>query len=116
MKQIVLNVNTDTNGAGSKKGSAIPAGLLYGIRLVDGSFADGVDVTLTAEEDGFSYLLYTGTNFNTDQMVCPRVPEVDTNGVALGSSALPIIAGEPKAVIAQGGSEKSGSFILYILD
>lgn len=56
-------------------------------------------------------------NFNTDQMVYPRVAcALNTDGTALTVYDMPLAAGDLKAVIAQGGNAKSGSVIVFLLD
>jgi hypothetical protein len=84
------------------------------VQLVDGTFDDGVDVTLTFEQDQISIPVLTKANFNTDQVVYPRVLTAQAeDGVALTERIPPLAIGYPKVVIAQGGNAKTGSFIFY---
>lgn len=121
MKKIVLNVTTDSGGNGSSDTATIAVssvlGLLYAVQLVDGAFDNGVDITITAEQGDLSIPLLVKANFDTDQMVYPRVLEaLNTDGSALTTHAMPLVSGKPKAVVAQGGNVKDGSFILYIIE
>lgn len=111
-----LAVTTDASGDGSAIDKAAN-GALYAVQLVDGDFADGVDVTITCEQGDLSIPVLVSANFNTDQMVYPRAAQsLNTDASALTSHALPVIFGSPKAVVAQGGNVKSGTFILYIVE
>jgi len=118
MRMYTLPVTTDTAGAGTSALEAVPGGgTLYAVQLIDGDFADGVDITLTAEIDGLSIPLLTKADFNTDQIVYPRVLQaLNTDGTALTTHCEPLVMGRVKAVVAQGGSVKSGSFRLFVRD
>lgn len=111
-----INITTATNGTFTGYGD--PAvGFLYAIQLVDGDLADGVDVTITAEEADISIPLYAKTDFNSDMMVYPRALEVAVTDGADGSArVMPVVFGRPKVVVAQGGETKSGAVILYIVE
>jgi|SRR3990172_1282556 len=116
MRDVRLDIITLADGTGSATGSGF-SGLLYAAQLIDNTFDDGVDITVTAEQGDLSIPLLTQANFNSDQMVYPRVAEaLNTDGSALATYTLPVVIGRPKAVIAQGGNVKSGSIILYIVD
>lgn len=116
MKTIRLDVTTASDGSGTSSLVAVPGGgLLYAVQCVDGDFADGVDLTLTAEQGELSIALLTVANFNTDIIYYPRVLEnLNTDGSALTTHDCPLVVGKVKAVVASGGATKSGSFILYI--
>lgn len=116
MRTIRLDVTVDASGDGNTTGNAV-MGTLYAVQLVDGTFDDGVDVTITAEQGDLSIPLLVKADFNSDQMVYPRVLQnLNTDGTALTTHCEPIVVGRPKAVVAAGGNAKSGSFILYIRD
>jgi len=116
MKKVRIDVTTATDGSGTGYGTA-EKGLVYAVQLVDGDFADGVDVTITSENENLSIPILVKANFNTDQMVYPRVAEVlNTDGTTAANYAFPLCYGLTKVVIAQGGAVKSGSFYLYLLD
>lgn len=109
-----LDITTDASGDGSGIASAA-IGFLYAIQLADGDFSDGVDITVTAEQGDLSIPLLVKADFNTDQMQYPRVLQnLNTDGTALTTHAMPVVVGRPKVVVAQGGNAKSGSFIFYI--
>jgi hypothetical protein len=113
---VKLDVTTDGSGAGSATGSGIN-GAAYAVQCVDGTFSDGVDVDITWEQGDLSVALLSVDNFNTDIIYYPRVLEaLNTDGTALATHCMPIIAGVPKATVAQGGALASGSFILYVID
>lgn len=115
MKRVKINVTTDTSGDGSQSESFVGFGSLYAVQCVDGSFDDGVDLTLTAEQGDLSIPLLAVANFNSDRMYYPRVLEnLNTDGTALSTHCEPLVAGSVKAVVAEGGAVKTGSFILYI--
>ncbi len=116
MQKIQIDLTTDGSGNATGYGSA-PAGggRLYAVQLVDGDFADGVDLTLTSEEQNLSSPLLTKADWNTDQMLYPRVAEcLNTDGSALTVYCEPLVFGRIKAVIAQGGASKTGAVILYV--
>ena len=116
LTQAKIDLTCDTAGAATTQLNDTYLGLLYAVQLVDGTFDDGVDLTLTAEQGDLSIPLLTIANFNTDQMVYPRVLEaLNTDGTALATHTMPVVVGKPKAVIAQGGESKVGSVILYIV-
>ena len=117
MKEIKLAVTTDGSGDGSATSTESVSGVLYAVQLVDGDYADGVDVTITCEQQDLSIPILVKANFNTDQMLYPRVVEVlNTDGSALGTNGHPLVNGYMKAVVAQGGATKSGSFYCYIVE
>lgn len=116
MRRIKLDVTTDGSGDGSAVGESV-FGTLYAAQLVDGGFDDGVDITITAEQGDLSIPVLTKADFNTDSIFYPRVlQQLGSDGTALTTHCEPIVVGRVKAVVAQGGNAKSGSFILYIKD
>lgn len=111
---IRIDLTTNAAGAATGYGRAI-VGRLVAIQLVDGSFDDGVDLTLTAEHADLSIPLLTKADWNTDQMVYPKAPTAAVaDGSALTDYEEPLVYGRPKAVIAQGGNTKTGAVILYV--
>lgn len=123
LEKMRINVTTASNGAGSASGDRSVHGLLYAVQLVDGDFADGVDVTLTCEHGELaSRTLLVKADFNTDSMFYPRdLVNATADGAALtgtagGDRCLPIIFGTPKVVIAAGGDAKTGGVILYFYE
>lgn len=118
MRKVRLDVTTDGSGDGTTQTTNESGiGLLYAVQLVDGTFDDGVDVTITAVQGDLNVPLFVKADFNSDQIVYPRVLQaLSTDGTALTTHCMPLVVGNVKAVVAQGGNAKSGSFILYILD
>lgn len=118
MKAIRLNVTTDTAGAGTSNLEAVPGGgVVYAVQCVDGDFADGVDLTLTDERGDISAAILVKADFNTDVIYYPRVLEnLNTDGTALTTHCMPLVIGRLKAVVAAGGSVKTGAFIVYIAE
>lgn len=116
MEIIRLDLTTNAGGAASVTDNRKINGLLHAVQLVDGTFDDGVDLTLTCETPDLSIPLLTIADFNTDQMQYPRVLEtLNTNGAALTTHTPPIVAGQIKAVIAAGGNVKTGAVICFII-
>jgi len=117
MKIVNISVTTDTGGDGAVSHTAHVQGYLYAVQLIDGDFADGVDVTLACLNDELTYNLFVKLNFNTDQMVYPRTLEhLDTDGTALTTHCEHIVYGTPKVTIAQGGAVKTGTVRLFVRD
>lgn len=115
MLKIRLDVTTDTGGAGTAKVTMSGFGSLYAVQMVDGTFDDGVDITLTAEQGDLAIPLFAKADFNTDSIAYPRVlQQLATDGTNLSTHCEPLCMGVLKATVAQGGATKSGSFILYI--
>lgn len=116
MEIIRLDLTTDAGGAATVTDNRIVYGLLFAAQLVDGDLADGVDLTLTCENTDLSIPLLTVANFNTDSLYYPRVLQnLNTDGTALTTHTLPLVAGKIKAVLAAGGNTKTGSVICFIL-
>ena len=115
----ILNIDLTTDGSGDAVVSAPNhiQGFLYAVQLVDGDFADGVDLDLDCVSDNLTYILLDKDDFNTDQMVYPRTLEhLDTDGSDLATHTTPIIVGKPRATIANGGATKTGAVRLFIAD
>lgn len=116
MEIIRLDLTTNAGGAATTLDTRIVKGRLYAVLLDAGTFDAGVDLTLTCEMPEYSIPLLTILNFNSDQMQYPRVLEtLNTSGAALTTHTEPVVAGQIKAIIAQGGNVKSGSVVCYIL-
>jgi hypothetical protein len=115
MKRLVIDVTTNSGGAGTGY-SQSTLGLLYAVQLGVGTFSAGVDLVLTCE-NGFSIPLLTIANFNTSQILYPRVVENDaTDGGEETTKTMPIVAGRILATIAQGGAVTSGTIVAYVLE
>lgn len=115
MKRVRLDVTVDGSGDGTATDSIGGFGSLYAIQMVDGNFADGVDISITCEQGELSIPVFTKADFNTDSMAYPRVlQQLATDGSNLSTHCEPLVFGRIKATVAQGGNATSGSFILYI--
>jgi len=116
MEAIRIDLTTNASGAATVTDDKPLMGKLYAVQLADGTFDDGVDLTLTCETPDLSIPLLTIANWNTDQVLYPRVLQnLNTDGSALATHTEPIVAGKIKAVIAQGGNVKTGSVICYVV-
>lgn len=116
MRRVILTITTNSGGDGSAQSDA-QFGLLYAVEEIVGTFSAGVDLTLTSEQGDLSIPLLTHANFNTTQIVYPRVLEnLNTDGTQLSTHTMPLVAGSVKAVIAQGGNAHTGTIIAYIME
>jgi len=116
MKAIRLEVTTDGSGDGTTLSDVVAGGgIVYTVQCVDGDFADGVDLTLTAETGEVSIAILTAANFNSDRVYYPRVLEnLNTDATDLFTHTYPLAVGRLKAVVAAGGDTKTGAFVVYI--
>jgi hypothetical protein len=121
LHKIKLSVTTDTAGDGSTVGPNI-LGKLFAIQFSLGSLASGqADVTVsTVNADGVVTLL-TLTNASASAMYYVRHVVHSEAGAALtgtsgGDRTMPILAGAIKMLVAQGGSAKTGSIVVYYED
>ena len=116
MEIVRLDFTTNAGGIALTTDTRIVTGLLHAVQLVDGTLDDGVDLILTCETPDLLIPLLAIDNFNTDQLSYPRVLEnLNTDGTALASHTLPLVAGKLKAAIAQGGNAKTGAVICFII-
>lgn len=116
MRRVRVELTTNTAGAATAFGESV-IGAVYAVQLIDGDFDDNVDVTITSEHESLSIPILVKANFNTDQMVYPRVLEsLNTDGSALTTACEPLSYGRIKVVIAQGGAVKSGAVVVYLRD
>lgn len=108
-------VSLTTNGSGAATGyTPVITGRVLGIVYVKGTFADGVDFTITAEATGQAILALTDQN--TSGVFYPRVQVHGATGTALTLDGARLMV-EPvavakdrvKIVIAQGGDTKAGT-------
>jgi len=114
MRRVHIPFTTATDGSATEYGGT-SSGLLYAVQLEDGDLVDGVDITLTVDNEQGSVPLLAQLNFNTDQMQYPRVLEtLNTDGTVLTTHCMPVVFGRIKLVVAQGGAVKTGSVTLYI--
>ena len=117
MKILDISVTSDGSGDGVTSAPNHVQGFLYAVQLIDGDFADGVDLDMDCVNDELTYILFDKDNFNTDQMAYPRTLEhLDTSGADLATHTMPLIFGKPRVTIAAGGDTKTGTVRLFIID
>jgi len=115
LESIKLKGTTDASGDVTINGEKSIFGRLYAILWDQGNFDNTCDATFSyTDEEGNSRTLLTLTNVSADGVYYPR-EKVHTNVGAAATGEvfdLPVIAGKPKLVIAQGGNAKTGAAIL----
>lgn len=119
MKSVKLPFTTDSSGAATVTHDITDPvnGVVYAVQLIDGTLDDGVDVTVTIEQGDLAIPVLTKADFNTDQIIAPRMAQaLNTDGSALTTHAMLPAIGQPKVVIAQGGDVKTGAVVLYIVE
>jgi hypothetical protein len=122
LDEIILEATTDTNGDATVVSTRAVFGKLYAVEWVDGSFANGVDPTLTAirTPTGVNQTLLTLSNANDDAWYYPRTQVHDLTGAVLtydsteAVSDPPLINGVLQLVVANGGNTQTGSMIVYV--
>ena len=120
-KEIELSGTTDTSGDLTVNATTPVIGLLYAIRWVDGTFANGVDAVISTQGHEASVTLLTLTNADDDAWYYPRDVVHSEAGAALlgtngGDRALPLMVGVPRMVVSNGGSTLTGGCILYYVE
>lgn len=118
MQALEISITTDSGGDGTNTLPHSVKGILHSVQLVDGDFADGVDLDLYDSTPDGDLLLLSIDNFNTDQRIYPRtLIHLDTTGASIAANYdRHFIFGKLKAVIAQGGDTKTGKVIVGIED
>lgn len=115
MNIISTSITTDSAGDGVGYGNKTVVGKVYAVQLVDGDFADGVDVAIVSQAEDLDVPILTLANFNTDQIVYPREATASVGaGAALVDYCMPLSVGRIKVTIAQGGAAKTGKVKLFI--
>lgn len=97
-------------------------GHVQSIQYLKTDYADGVDMTVTAEATGEA--IWTGTDVNAATVVRPRAATCTTAGVASLYAAAGVAVNDTiavsrdrvKIVLAQAGATKSGSFVITVSD
>jgi hypothetical protein len=121
MLAVRLNVTTDESGNGEATQTPKAGGysyLLFAVEWIDGDYADGVDAVLSCVNSvsGVDRTLLTLTDANNDKVYYPRHLEQDEVGGNLTSRALPVVSGDLKLAIAQGGNAKTGGCVVYLVE
>lgn len=123
MKLLNVKLSGTTDGSGdlTVNGEAAIYGVLYAVEIVASALDATADWTLTMQgtPSGNAYTLLTLTDVNTNAVYYPRKGVHGDTGAALTYDGtrlvtdLPLLAGKPRIVIAQGGATKAASIILY---
>jgi hypothetical protein len=110
-----LSVTASTAGAGTATGPAL-IGKLYAIKVLLGT-STSVDVTVsTVNSDGLANQLVV-TGVTASKMYYPRtLQHLDTSGADLATHCEPLLAGTIKLTLANAGSGKTASAIIYYGD
>jgi hypothetical protein len=122
MDAIWLSVTTDAAGAGT-----VTAGRnvrpdtprrLYAVEWVDGTFADGVDAVLSVVNTlgGADVTLLTLTDADNDGWYYPRTAACDGTAGVLTHYEQPVINGDLRLVVSNGGSVTLGGAYVYLGD
>jgi hypothetical protein len=121
LHDLKLTATTDAGGNATVNADRGSHGWLYAVQVVVGTLAATADLTLSTQAHDGAKTLLTLTNVTADALYYPRDLVHDAAGAALtgtsgGDRALPLCAGVPRLVVAQGGAAKTGSVILFWLD
>ncbi len=119
MKEMILSIATAADGSATVNGEYAVLGKLFAVEYQWGTLAATADLTLTCEGAASKPLLTITDAAQTNAWYYPRdLVHAVANGAALtgtagGDRAMPILAGKPKVVVAQGGATAIGKLILY---
>jgi hypothetical protein len=116
----VISVTTDSSGDGTGTSVSTISGRIYAIEYDKGTFADGVDITITCSGSLISQTLLTLTDANSDDWYYPRAVMHDESGNALtgtaGGDRVPMLAiGKILVTVAQGGDTGTGTIIVHYM-
>lgn len=121
LRKIKLYGTTASDGSLVVVSDVPVLGSLHSVCWIDGTFADGVDATLTiaAQDNVPALTLLTLTNANNDAVYQPRFPASDNAGATVtydGTNEIYVkgyIDGYLTLTVASGGDTKSGGMIVY---
>ena len=122
MKEMILPIECSSGGACTISGTEAIIGKLYAVEYQFGNMDATADLTLTCEGVAAKPLLTLTDQAAANAWLYPRdLVHAVTNGAALtgtagGDRCLPLLAGIPKLIVAQGGTSKIGRLILYYED
>lgn len=120
MEIIPLMVTTNAAGAGTVTAARdvdVDTGkVLLAVEWVKGTFANGVDPTLSVVNtlSGVDRTLLTLTNADVNGWYAPQVPMHSTTGSVLTSYVQQIVNGDLRLVVAAGGSVVTGGAYVYL--
>lgn len=120
MKRYSIAVTTAADGTATAYSPRRISGKIHQIEYVKGTFADGVDFTITGEATGVN--IWTESNVNASTVRAPRQPTHSQAGAASLYAAGGTAVNDPvaiandrvKIVIAQGGNAASGTFHVLV--
>lgn len=118
MDTVRIEVTTNAAGEGIViAGIAMAPFLLYAVEWVKGTFDAGVDAVLsvTNTPSGVDYTLLTLTNADNNKMYYPRHVEHDQTGADQTTRGYPVVNGDLKLAISQGGNAKTGSMLVTLI-
>lgn len=118
MRRYKVPITTAADGSATAYTQRL-TGEVHSVQYVKDDFADGVDITVTAEATGES--IWTEANVNASAVRYPRAPTHTQAGAAALYAAggvavqdrIGVAADRIKIVIAQGGSAKNG--VVHVL-
>ena len=119
IRTIKFSVTTDASGDGTATAVSPASGWLEAVDWIDGSFADGVDgtLTVTGTDSATDHTLLTLTNANSDAVYYPRrVVDTTAGAAATGVYDRFVFSGYLKLTVAQGGDTKTGGCVIYYDD
>lgn len=115
-----LTGTTESDGSLTINAPGLIIGQLEAVEWIVGTFATGVDATLSEQSryGGVARTLLTLTNADANAVYYPRYVVHSEAGAALtgtsgGDRTKAFLFGIPRLVVAEGGSGKTGSMILY---
>ena len=106
-----VSVTTSTGGASTDYTPAAINGAIYAVEYDKDDFANGVDFTITGETSGVG--VWTESDVNAADICRPTILVQDqTNTDTTQRDFVRLFNERLKIVIASGGSETSGSFLV----
>lgn len=122
LRYLQLDATTLSDGTATVNATQPITGQLYAVEWVVGTFATGVDATLTEQSrvSGVARTLLTLTDANANALYYPRYAVHSNVGAALtatagGDNTMAYLMGVPRLAIAQGGAVKTGSVFIWYL-
>ena len=116
-KIVRLRGTTSAGGALTVTAPASIEGYLYAVIYDIGSFAAGVDVTISTVNSDAAQTHLTLTDANASATYYPRLAACGATGSAeTALTVLPPVLGQLKMVVAQGGNAKTGGVTCLIVE
>jgi len=121
MEALKISVTTTASSTGVTTAGTAVFGFLHAVEWVQGDLAATTDATFTCSgaESGVAQTFLTLTDVTTDgwyyvqQAIVDSAGTVETYNGTNGVTTWTLLNGYPTLTIAQGGTTKSGSAILY---